>query len=77
MVSLRDQIIDEAELLAKDRILYDPTDEQILDAVREITGLDFHSKSTCALLALGAYNRMNKIRENATKNLELAYNLSR
>lgn len=76
-MNIRDQAIDEAEELAKNRILYDPTDEQILDAVREIIGVDFHSKSTLALITLGAYNRMEKMRESAAQNLERAWAMSR
>ena len=56
---LMDRIIDEAENLATERILNDPSDETILDAIREIIGVDFHSNSTCALLAIAAYNRID------------------
>lgn len=64
MPSLLDALMDEAEELAMNRILYDPSDEQILNALREITNVQFSSKSTCAKVALAAYRRMSEARCN-------------
>lgn len=61
-MELNDEIIDEATELAKNRILNDPSDATILDAVREIVGVPFADNSICARLALAAYNRMDNLR---------------
>ncbi len=65
-MSLNDQIIDEAEELAKNQILYDPTDAQIVDAVSDIVRVHLHPNSIGAHLAIAAYNRI----DNAVQNVK-------
>ena len=62
---LMDKIIDEAEELAENRILFDPTDSQIIDAISDIVGVSLNYNSTGARLAIAAYNRM----DNAVNNI--------
>ena len=57
-MTLADQIIDEAELLATNQILpVDCSDHAIIDAVSDIVNVRLGYKSTGARLALAAYNR--------------------
>lgn len=64
-MTLNDQIIDEAEELAANRILgNDPTDSQIIDAVSDIVRVHLHPNSIGAHLALAAYNRVDNAIEN-------------
>lgn len=52
-----DQIIDEAEELAKNQILNDPTDNQIVDCISEIVGINLSPTGDWARMAIAAYNR--------------------
>lgn len=73
-MTLTDQIIDEATELAKERILgNDPTDLQILDAVREITNVNFADNSIGARLAIAAFNLADRNESNIRKRLEAAW----
>jgi hypothetical protein len=65
-MTLNDQIIDEAEELANNRILYDPTDTQIVDAVSDCVGVRLSYNSIGARLAIAAYNRI----DNAVCNIK-------
>lgn len=56
-MTIADQIIDEAENLAANRILNDPSDVEIIEAVREITQIQFDLNSSAAKLAIASYNR--------------------
>jgi hypothetical protein len=56
-MTLMDQIIDEARELAENRILSDPTDMDIVDAVSDIVGIKLAYDSVGALQAIAAYNR--------------------
>ena len=60
-MTLYDQIIDEAEELASNRILYDPTDTQIVDAVSDIVQIKLGYNSIGAQLAIAAYNRIDNV----------------
>lgn len=64
-MTLNDQIIDEAEELAKNQILYDPTDHQIVDAISDIVRVPLGYNSIGARLAIAAYNRI----DNAINNI--------
>jgi len=65
-MTLNDQIIDEAEELATNKILYDPTDAQIVDAVSDIVRVKLAYNSIGAHLAIAAYNRI----DNAIRNVK-------
>lgn len=67
-MTLYDQIIDEAEELAEGRILYDPTDTQIVDAVSDCVNMKLGYNSIGARLAIAAYNRI----DNAICNIKSA-----
>jgi hypothetical protein len=58
-MTLNDQIIDEAEMLARDRILGPyPTRAEIANAVSEIVGVKLGHNTTGAYLAEAAHNRV-------------------
>jgi hypothetical protein len=58
-MTLNDQIIDEAEELARNRVLGSyPTREAIADAVSEIVGVKLAHNTTGAYLAEAAHNRV-------------------
>jgi hypothetical protein len=59
MASLYDQIIDEAEELAKHRVLPpNASREEIVEAVSEIVGENLSPTTTFGYLAEAAYNRI-------------------
>jgi hypothetical protein len=60
-MKLTDEIIDEAEQLASNRVLNDPTDADIIEAVSDIVGVDLHPQSIGARLAVAAYNRIDNV----------------
>jgi len=62
-MTLADQIIDTAEELAVKKILCNPRETDILNTLRELTGVQFADNSTCARLGLAAYNRMENARQ--------------
>ena len=66
-MTLYDQIIDEAEELAENRILYDPTDSQIVDAISDIVRIKLAYNSIGAHLAIAAYNRIDNALNNIDK----------
>jgi hypothetical protein len=62
-MTLNDEITDFARDLASERILNDPTDAEIVDAVSEYIGINLAHNSIGARLALASYNRYDVLRK--------------
>lgn len=60
-MTLYDQIIDECENLAANRILIEPTECEIVDAISEIVNVKLGYNSTGARLAIASFRRMENV----------------
>ena len=56
-MTLNDEIMDFSKDLAEQRILNDPTDTEIVQAVSEYVNINLHPNSVGARLAVATYNR--------------------